>query len=177
MMRPHYNHRTSNRQITDITYRPPLLALTDCPWTMTPAGNTYTRQSVISMGAEGHQRWFYLLRHLLDNDIGPSVYLFSAYNSIIEQKQMLAKSAQQHQEVCDLADAAEIYGTLSKVIDCDVKTYIVKSAESLRDFAELWPSSRHHLGAFLNSCSDIAQAGNDGNGASIPKKDVKRMRL
>ncbi|GJU35639.1 glycolipid transfer protein domain-containing protein [Tanacetum coccineum] len=63
---------------------------------------------------------------------------------------MLAKSAQQHQEVpvfffssnssnyitllgtivCDLADTAEIYGILSKVIDCDVKTDTVKSAES-----------------------------------------------
>ncbi|GJS80558.1 ACD11 homolog protein-like protein [Tanacetum coccineum] len=34
-------------------------------------------------------------------------------------------------KVRDLADAAEIYGTLSKVIDCDVKTDTVKSAESL----------------------------------------------
>ncbi|GJW89997.1 ACD11 homolog protein-like protein [Tanacetum coccineum] len=51
-------------------------------------------------------------------------------NSIIEQKQMLAKSAQQHQEVCDLADTAEIYGILSKVIDYDVKIDTVKSAES-----------------------------------------------
>ncbi|PWA35608.1 glycolipid transfer protein domain-containing protein [Artemisia annua] len=34
-------------------------------------------------------------------------------------------------KVRDLADAAEIYGTLSRVIDCDVKTDTVKSAESL----------------------------------------------
>ncbi|KAJ0488949.1 putative glycolipid transfer protein [Helianthus annuus] len=34
-------------------------------------------------------------------------------------------------KVNDLADAAILYGTLSKVIDCDVKTDTVKSAESL----------------------------------------------
>ncbi|PWA36326.1 glycolipid transfer protein domain-containing protein [Artemisia annua] len=34
-------------------------------------------------------------------------------------------------KVRDLADAAEIYSTLSRVIDCDVKTDTVKSAESL----------------------------------------------
>ncbi|KAJ0677898.1 putative glycolipid transfer protein [Helianthus annuus] len=34
-------------------------------------------------------------------------------------------------KVNDLADAAILYGTLSKVIDCDVKTETVKSAESL----------------------------------------------
>nr|GEW59167.1 glycolipid transfer protein domain-containing protein [Tanacetum cinerariifolium] len=53
-------------------------------------------------------------------------------NLITDQKQMLAKSVQQHQDVpvCDLADVVEIYNTLSEVIDCDVKTDIVKSAES-----------------------------------------------
>lgn len=34
-------------------------------------------------------------------------------------------------KVRDLADAANLYGTLSKVIDCDVKTDTVQSAESL----------------------------------------------
>nr|XP_043630140.1 ACD11 homolog protein-like [Erigeron canadensis] len=34
-------------------------------------------------------------------------------------------------KVGDLSDASSMYGTLSKVIDCDVKTDTVKSAESL----------------------------------------------
>ncbi|GJS30819.1 ACD11 homolog protein-like protein [Tanacetum coccineum] len=214
---PLYNHRRhhhhqnatvftttdNNRQITDITYWPPLLALTDCPWTMTPAGNTYTRISDLIIAVE----------NICENAVMEAKNAAcDIQNSIIEQKQMLAKSAQQHQEVCDLADAAEIYGTLSKVIDCDVKTYIVKSAEShtrklhrvrqgLDLIRELFQTSCRQRLNNLKGCfsadpyevsfflsvlpsdryavvpGENAQAGNDGNDASIPEKDVKRMRL